>query len=146
VHVAHPASQQLFDRTLKYMDNARGEIVRQEAEAVNNVCMNILTSRIRQPLTHKRFYHGFHVKFFSPAPLCKHGTSGPVSVCLSLSVTRRCSVETSERIELLLAWRLSSTCPTLCYDEIQLSKSYDTSLWNFVLNSVLNFAKARRSS
>jgi len=64
VHVAHPASQQLFDRTLKYVDNARGEIVRQEAEAVNNVCMNILTSRIRQPLTHKRFYHGFNVKFF----------------------------------------------------------------------------------
>jgi len=37
-------------------------------------------------------------------------------VCLSvrLSVTSRCSVETTERIELFLACELSSTRPTLC--------------------------------
>jgi len=45
------------------------------------------------------------------------GTSyGPVSVCLSVSVsvTSRSSVETAERIELVLAWELNSTSPTLC--------------------------------
>ena len=42
-------------------------------------------------------------------------------MCLSVSVTSRCSVETGERIELVLAWELPSTYPTLCYKEIQIS-------------------------
>jgi len=33
------------------------------------------------------------------------------------SVTSRHSIETTGRIELVLAWRLLSTCPTLCYEE-----------------------------
>ena len=39
---------------------------------------------------------------------------GPVSV----SVTCRCSIETAERIGLVLAWELRSTSPTLCCKEI----------------------------
>jgi len=51
--------------------------------------------------------------FFYRAMLCIRGTShGPVSV--SMSVTSRCSVETAERIELVLARELLSTRPTLC--------------------------------
>ena len=61
------------------MDNARGEIVRQEAEAVNIVCMNILTSRIRQPLTHKRFYHGLTLNFFLPR---RYASTVLVGLCL----------------------------------------------------------------
>ena len=46
-----------------------------------------------------------------------------VSVCLSvcLSVTSRYSVKRDERINLILAWRLFSTSPTLCFKEIQVS-------------------------
>jgi len=38
---------------------------------------------------------------------------GPVSMSLCLSVTSRCSIETAERTELVLAWELSSTYATL---------------------------------
>ena len=45
--------------------------------------------------------------------LCIRSTShGPVSV--RLSVTSRCSIETAERIELVLACEFPSTRPTLC--------------------------------
>jgi len=56
-----------------------------------------------------------------PAP--QHPCYGPVSVCvcLCLSVTSRCSIETAERIGLFLAWELPSTYPTLCCKEIQAS-------------------------
>ena len=37
---------------------------------------------------------------------------GPVSMSLCLSVTSRCSIETAERTELVLAWELSSTYAT----------------------------------
>jgi len=36
-----------------------------------------------------------------------------------VSVTSRSSIETTERIELFLAWELSSTYPTLCYKDIR---------------------------
>jgi len=39
--------------------------------------------------------------------------------CPSVSVTSRSSIETTERIELFLAWELSSTYPTLCYKDIR---------------------------
>jgi len=49
---------------------------------------------------------------FFPRDVMHRGTShGPVS--LRLSVTSRCSIETSERIELILACELPSICPTL---------------------------------
>jgi len=38
---------------------------------------------------------------------------------LSVSVTSRCSIETVERIGLVLAWELLSTYPTPCFKEIQ---------------------------
>jgi len=38
---------------------------------------------------------------------------------VSVSVTSRCSIETVEQIELILAWELFSTYPTLCCKEIQ---------------------------
>ena len=50
------------------------------------------------------------------------GTSGgPVPVRLSVSVASRCSVETADGlIDLVFGWRLLSTSPTLCGEEIQL--------------------------
>ena len=42
-----------------------------------------------------------------------------LSVCFCLSVTSRCSVETDERIELVLAWELYSTYPIVCFKEIR---------------------------
>ena len=73
---------------------------------------------------------------------------GPVSVCLSVclsvSVTR-CSIETDGRI---LARRLLSTSPALCYKKILVStKNEGTSLWNVILNSGLEkVATSYRSS
>ena len=40
-------------------------------------------------------------------------------VCQCVSVTSRCSIETSGRIQLVLAWRFSLTYPTLYYSGIQ---------------------------
>jgi len=40
-------------------------------------------------------------------------------LCLSVTVTSRCSVETVERIWLVLAWGLLSTYRTLCCKETQ---------------------------
>jgi len=52
-------------------------------------------------------------KYFYRAMLCIRGTShGPASVCPS--VTSRSSTKTAERIELVLAWELPPTRPTLC--------------------------------
>jgi len=52
-------------------------------------------------------------KYFYRAMLCIRGTShGPASVCPS--VTSQSSTKTAERIELVLAWELPSTRPTLC--------------------------------
>jgi len=57
-----------------------------------------------------------------------------LSLCLSvcLSVTNWYCIETTERIELVLARRRSSAYPTLCYKEIRVSPKLGTSLWNFV--------------
>jgi len=41
--------------------------------------------------------------------------------CLCLSVTSRCSIETDRRNNLVLAWGLLSTSPTLYFMEIQVS-------------------------
>jgi len=64
------------------------------------------------------------------------GTScGPMSVCVchkSVSVTSWCSIEMDGRIELVLASRLRSIYPTLCYTENHVS-----TIWNFSLNSGL---------
>jgi len=59
------------------------------------------------------------VGFYRRAMLCVRGrptSHGPVclSVCVRPSVTSRCSIETAERIELVLAYELPSTRPTLC--------------------------------
>jgi len=44
----------------------------------------------------------------------------------SLSVTSRSSVNTAERIELVSAWELSSTYPTLCYKRIRVCPNIST--------------------
>jgi len=65
------------------------------------------------------------------------------SVCRS--VTNRYCIETTGRIELVLAWRLPSTYPTLCYKEIRVPPQI-FSFWNCFLSSGLeNFATACRS-
>ena len=45
------------------------------------------------------------------------------ALCLSvcLSVTNLSFIETNRRIELVFAWELYSTCPTLCYKKILVS-------------------------
>jgi len=44
-----------------------------------------------------------------------------LSVCLSVCSSNRCCIETTGQIELVLARRLPSTIPTLCYKEIGVS-------------------------
>ena len=44
-----------------------------------------------------------------------------LSVSVRLSVTSRWSIEGDERTDLVLAWGLFSTSPTLCCKEIQVS-------------------------
>jgi len=46
-----------------------------------------------------------------------------LSVCLSVhrSITSRYCIETTGRFKLVLAWRLHSTYPILCYQEIWVS-------------------------
>ena len=71
------------------------------------------------------------------------GTSyGPVPV----SVTSRCSIETAERLELVLAWELSSTYPTLCYNDIQVPPKTIISGTLLLTLDLENFATAYRSS
>jgi len=71
------------------------------------------------------------------------GTSyGPVPV----SVTSRCSIETAERLELVLAWELSSTYPTLCYHDIQVPPKTITSGTLLLTVDLENFATTYRSS
>jgi len=71
------------------------------------------------------------------------GTSyGPVPV----SVTSRCSIETDERLELVLAWELSSTYPTLCYNDIQVPPKTIISGTLLLTLDLENFATTYRSS
>jgi len=63
-----------------------------------------------------------------------------MALCPSVSVTSRCSIETAERIELVLACELPSTFHpsyTVLKGNLVISKNKGTSLWNFVLNSEL---------
>jgi len=50
------------------------------------------------------------------AMLARYMLSSCVRLSVRPSVTSRYSIETTGRIELVLAWRLPSTYPTLCYD------------------------------
>ena len=66
------------------------------------------------------------------------------SVCLS--VTSRCSIKMDELVNLVLAWRLLSTSPTLCFKEIQIStKIRVLSSGTFPKLRTGNFAMAYRS-
>jgi len=74
------------------------------------------------------------------ATLCIRGTSHrPVSVSVSVrvSVTSRCSIETTERIELV--WQVSVLPPVLqCVKrKFGYLQNKGTFLWNFVVNSGL---------
>jgi len=61
---------------------------------------------------------------------------------VSVSVTSRCSIETVERIVLVLAWELPSTYHTLCFQETQVLPSGTL----FLTQDLENFATAYRSS
>jgi len=52
-------------------------------------------------------------KRFLPAQ--RYASAGTSYGLVSVSVTSRCSIETVERIWLVLAWELPSTYPTICY-------------------------------
>jgi len=75
----------------------------------------------------------------------------PVSVCLSVSVTSRCSIETDGWIKLIFGTEASfdlSTYPTLCCKEINVSTNI-TVLPSGTLSltpDLNSFATARRSS
>jgi len=68
--------------------------------------------------------------------------------CLCPSAISRCSTETDGRIDLILAWRLLLTSPTLCCQEIQLSTKIRILLSGTFSETpdLKNFAKAYRSS
>jgi len=90
--------------------------------------------------------HFFTARRYASAALCPS-----VSVCLSvcLSVTSRCSIETTERIELVFGTELPSAFATLGYKEIRISRK-TTILPSGTLSqtpdSKENFASAYRSS
>ena len=73
--------------------------------------------------------HSSHLplrRYFSPA--LRYASVGTIavalclSVCLSVSVTSRCSIKRNERINLFfLARRILSTSRTLCFKEIEIS-------------------------
>ena len=72
-----------------------------------------------------------------------------LSVCVCLvSVTNRCSTKMDQRIELILAWMLASTDPTLCNNEIRMTPNLRV-LFSETLSKTLdleNFARISRSS
>jgi len=92
-------------------------------------------------------YHRRHHSVFSrlllgflprDTMLARYMLSSRVRLSVHPSVTNRYCIETTGRIELVSAWRLSSTYPTLCHKEIyEISQHLGTSLWDFVPNSGL---------
>ena len=78
----------------------------------------------------KDAYNVLSVRYYrlsARTTLCLRGISyGPVSVSLSvcLSVRSRHCVETNGRIELVMTWRLLSTYPTQCCEEIRVFLKY----------------------
>ena len=81
------------------------------------------------------------IRYFFTARRCASAVYVVVmcpSVCLS--VTSRCCIETTRRIELVLAWRLHSTYPTLWYKDIWVSPKI-----RVVPSGLENFASASRS-
>jgi len=104
---------------------------------------------------HSRWWHisgtwrgGRTSNFNNILPACHMLARVAMALCLCLSVTSRCSIETDERIELVLAWDLSSTYPTLCYKEIRISSKIRVlpSGNLFQTQGRENFATAYRSS
>jgi len=93
------------------------------------------------------------LEFFPARRYASAGTSyDPVSLCVCLSVclsvTSPCSVETDKRIGWFLARELPSTCPTVCFKEIQVPSKIRV-LPSVTLLQTLdleNFATAYRSS
>ena len=65
-------------------------------------------------------YRSQHVpKAILPARRYASAGTTALRLCLSVSVTSRCSIETAERIGWFLEWELPPTCHILCYKEIQ---------------------------
>ena len=84
--------------------------------------------------------HVFTARCYASAVLAR-GMCPYLSVCLS--VTSRCSIETVERIELVLAYELPSTRPIHCVKrKFGYLQKKGTSLWNFVLNSGLRHGRS----
>jgi len=109
-------------------------------------------------------WHGLLPKLSSPTSFCfprlllgflprdtmlaRYMLSSRVRLSVHPSVTNRYCIETTGRIELVSAWRLSSTYPTLCHKEIyEISQNLGTSIWDFVPQTpdLENFATASRS-
>ena len=67
-----------------------------------------------------------------------------MSVCVCPSVTSRYCIETDGRIQVVLARKLFSTYPTVCYKEIRISPKYGHFPLKLCPNSE-NFATASRS-
>jgi len=82
----------------------------------NWISMNLIDIGLSRGLSASRFFYR--------ATLCQRsiiavvvGLSVSLSLSVCLSVTSRYCIETSGRIELVLAWRLPSTCFTLHWKE-----------------------------
>jgi len=94
---------------------------------ISEVCENDFVRKAREIL------NVFTARCYASAVLA-------MALCPSVSVTSRCSIETAERIELVLACELPSTFHpsyTVLKGNSVISKNKGTSLWNFVLNSEL---------
>jgi len=77
-----------------------------------------------------------------PARRCANASTS----CVRLSVTSRCSVETAEQIELVLACEFPSTRPTLCSKEIHVTSKVRVLPCGILLQTLYleNFATAYR--
>ena len=85
-------------------------------------------------------------QFLAPRRYASAGTSCrpvSVSVCLRLSLTSWCYLETAGRIELICARKLLSTYPTLCCKKIRYLQKMAIPSGTF--SSGADFAKAYRS-
>jgi len=72
------------------------------------------------------FYGAVHIFFTA-----RRYASAVLAVVVCLSVTSRYCIETTGRIELVLARGLSSTYPTPCYKEIRVSRTVPNSRLKF---------------
>ena len=100
-------------------------------------CWRTLVGRIWLNEKGTSVLHSFYLHDAMLARILAMALCLSVSVCLHLSVASWSSIETDERIELVLAWELFSTYPACILRKFGYLQSKSTFFWNFVPNSRL---------